>query len=135
MPNIDSKISNSTKAYWNKLSPPDHTFHFNIESISYLLNKNGYRPISIKTNSGDPGESLSQLAIGFWVKMSKHNKKVNTALSKLNKPLARNKSILITIIKGSRKAAYYLGPTIKPALKHWNKKNKGEGLNIICKLY
>jgi len=135
LPNIDSNISNAAKCYWNKLSPPDHTFHFNKESVSYLLNKNGYQPISIKTNSGDPGESLSQLTVGFWVRVAKHSKKVSNALPMLNKPLARNKPILVRILKGSRKAAFYLGPAIKPFLSHWNRKNKGEGLNIICKLY
>lgn len=135
VPNINSAISNSTKELWNKLCPPDHTFHFSQESISYLLNRNGYRPISIKTNSGDPGESLSQLVVGFWVKASRYSKKASIALSKLNKPLGRNGSMLVRIIKGSRKTAYNLGPAIKPVLRYWNKKNKGEGLNIICRLY
>lgn len=135
LPNMDSKISISSNRYWNKISPPDHTFHFNIESICYLLNKNGFHPISISTNNGCPGESLSQLFIGVWFALSKHSKKIHRAISEVNQPASKNKYFITYIIKGTRKGAYYFGAILRPALNRWNRKNKGEGLNIVCKLY
>jgi 2-polyprenyl-3-methyl-5-hydroxy-6-metoxy-1,4-benzoquinol methylase len=135
LPNIDSMISNSTKDLWNKLCPPDHTFHFNNKSISYLLNKNGYNPISITTNSGNPGESLGQLAVGTWRKVGGHNKAVAKSLKMLNKPYSSNKSLLLALIKGTRVVGNRMGFFMQPYLRRIDKKAKGEGLNIVCNLY
>ena len=135
VPNIDSAISKSTKELWNKLCPPDHTFHFNAKSVSYLLNKNGYYPFSISTNNGELGESLGQFTIGVWHMIGEHSRPVAIALKILNKPFSKNEGALLILIKGSRKVANSAGFLLKPFMKSLNNKGKGEGLSVACRLY
>jgi len=135
VPNIDSKISKHAGKYWNKLSPPDHTLHFNEKSISYLLNKNGYYPFVISTNSGNPGESLSQITLAFWIYLSKYSKKISKALNKMNKPYSKNKGVYVAMLKASRVISSKLGFLAVPIISHYDKSKKGEGLNVVCRQY
>ncbi len=135
VPNIDSNISKHADKYWNKLSPPDHTLHFNEKSISYLLNKNGFYPFSISTNSGNPGESLSQITLAFWIYLSKYSKKINNALSKMNKPYSKNRDKYVAAIKASRVISSKLGFIAMPIIRGYDKSKKGEGLNVVCRQY
>ena len=132
LPNIDSFVSKASGKYWNKLSPPDHTLHFNRYSISHLLNKSGYKIVNIATNSGSAQESMSQLAGGLWRVPARFSNSLTNALDLQNKSFSQNKSAAVAAIKGSKKVAEGLGFAAKPLIPVINKMGKGEGLRVIA---
>ncbi len=134
LPNIDSAVARASGKYWNKLAPPDHTFHFNAQSIGYLLKKSGYKVINIATNSGDPRETMNQLAGGLWRIPASFSTTIGSALDKQYKDYNKNKSAWLKIIKGSKKIAEKAGFVANPILPILNSLKKGEGMRVIAQV-
>ena len=132
LPNLDSFISRAAGKHWNKLTPPDHTFHFNKPSITYLLNRSGFKVLNVATNAGSPNEFMSQLAGSTWRLPAKVSKKFSQAVETQNQQYSKNKSLHLKLIKGSKRAANKTGFAAKPILPLLSKAGYGEGMNIVA---
>ncbi|MCL5411604.1 MAG: class I SAM-dependent methyltransferase [Patescibacteria group bacterium] len=131
VPNVDSFISHLTKKYWNKLIPPNHTFHFSAETLTKLLTKTRFRVIAMSTNNGDSGELVGEVASTPWRLIGRVFSHVENAYSLRMEPISQHKNITLALVKGSRKTFSqfrFVGDIIKPLLIKYN---KGEGLHII----
>lgn len=133
VPNFDSFISNKTGSQWNKLIPPNHLYHFTTDSLTNILNKSGFKIISIATNNGDAKEfngelfaSLISSTLGIIYPQIK--KSYNQRFT----PLERESIVAYKIIRAAQKLGEMLWFMAVPFMMILNKMNKGEGIHIIA---
>lgn len=134
VPNFDSFISRHMKSQWNKLIPPNHLYHFSIDSLSGILQRGGFKIVSTTTNNGDAREFNGELfvsifanTVGFFypaIKKSYDQRHTNSE---------RNSILNYKQLRASEKLGQLLWPFAVPVLLMLNILKKGEGIHILAK--
>ena len=64
-PNVASFIARLTGASWHWVSPPAHLYLYSPNTLSLLLEKSGYQPLTFKSAQGDAHNNLFAIASGI----------------------------------------------------------------------
>lgn len=130
-PNIDSYIARLTQKHWNKLIPPNHTFHFSPQSARFLAKQSGMKLLEMHTNQGDPAEMATELITAGWLKAGKYFKPLGNIYERRHQPLVSKTDLGLISIRFAQKIAPKLAFTTRPFMDRLDKKQLGEGLHII----
>jgi len=133
LPNIDSLVSKLTGPEWNKLIPPNHTYHFSSQSLQKLVGDSGFKTLLVKTNHGDSKELAYQLMLGIWRQAAKKNRAVARVYADRTEKIS-GKPPLAILMKGSIKISPSLWPLAAAAKPVISAAGTGEGLHLIARL-
>ena len=133
LPNLGSVIARAAGKYWNKLAPPDHTFHFKKAGLKKLLEKANYSVENISTNHGSPSESFEQIAMSSWRIPAKFSKRMKKNLDMAGRPFSENRTIGTGIIKASKVAAGRVGFLGYGLLPFIGLADAGEGIRLVAR--
>ena len=133
LPNLGSVIARASGKYWNKLAPPDHTFHFKKAGLKKLLEKADYKVENISTNHGSPTESFEQIVMSSWRIPAKFSKKMKKNLDMAGRPFGENKTLGTALIKSSKVAASKIGFLGYGVLPFISMADAGEGIRLIAR--
>jgi SAM-dependent methyltransferase len=64
-PNVASFIARLTGASWHWISPPAHLYLYSPKTLSLLLEKSGYQPLTFQSAQGDAHNNLFAIASGI----------------------------------------------------------------------
>lgn len=133
LPNIGSLISKATSDRWNKLIPPNHTFHFTQETLARLAEDAGFKVVSLTTNNGSPSEFSGELAASVWRLPARYSSRIRRAYTKKDEPFSTSKDPFVGLIKVTQKTGRVLSPVAKhvvyPVL---TRRNMGEGIQMVA---
>ncbi len=132
LPNLDSFISRVTGAQWNKLIPPSHTFFFTAKTLRHLVEEVDYDFVSVSTNNGTASELASELGTSLWRLLGFIFTPIADAYACKDLPFGEHKSILVAMVKLTKKLCGYLGFLVVPLMPFLTLFKKGEGLHLIA---
>ena len=133
LPNINSFISRLNGKYWNKLIPPNHTFHFNPSTLASLVKLEKFKVIQVGTNNGDPKELAAELVGALWLTLAKIWPSWERAYAQRLEPFAENRDLKLLIVKVSRRFAMQLSFLARLLGHVLIRFNLGEGVHLVAK--
>lgn len=134
VPNFDSFISRKMGSQWNKLIPPNHLYHFTIESLSEILKNGGFKIVFVTTNNGDAREFSGELFISLFAKIiGLISPGVRKTYSLRHTKNERDSIVHFKLLRASEKLGQALWFLSVPLMLLLNIIKKGEGIHIVAK--
>lgn len=133
LPNLDSFMSHATGKSWNKLIPPNHTYHFTKRALSKLVSDAGFEIRQVSTNHGSREELMQELLVSPWRVAGKIVPNLMRAYEMKDRPFnesGRSKSV--AVIKVTQKIGRKLGPIGHVIIPVIGAFGAGEGLHLIA---
>lgn len=131
LPNISSFVSKINGKYWNKLIPPNHTFHFNKETLFNLVQSSKFKTEMIKTNNGSLVELAAEVVSSMWLIPAKVIPRIGYEYGKREGPAGRNFTRLS--IKATRKMFSAFGHFVLPLALVLAWTGNGEGIRMVAR--
>lgn len=133
VPNFDSFISKRMGPQWNKLIPPNHLYHFTIESLSGILKTSGFTVTSVATNNGDAREFNGELFVSLFAKVVGFiYPGLRQSYDKRHTNKERDSLVNYKLLRASEKLGQLLWFLAVPFILFLNTVKKGEGIHIVA---
>jgi 2-polyprenyl-3-methyl-5-hydroxy-6-metoxy-1,4-benzoquinol methylase len=130
LPNINSLISRLTGPSWNKLIPPNHTFHFSTKTLKKILEKSGFEIVHMQTNHGDPAEFMGEAGAAAWRLIGKVINPIAKAYDE--KDLPYKGEPLTAVVKATQKLFRKAAPAHLVLYPVLSKFEAGEGIHAVA---